>query len=161
MLTKFPLKQVFHKLEASGCLAKWSIELGEFNIQFKPRTAIKGQALADFIAEFTYQLQCKELTKQLTQTSSRWHLYVDSSSTKNSSGIGVILVNLDKVKLRCVLCFRFKATNNQVKYEALLAGLRLAKEVSAHYLMIYSDSQLVVIKLTQSIRLKEKRWHHT
>ena len=52
--TKFPLKQVFQKPEASGRLAKWSIELSEFDIQFKPRTAIKGQALADFIAEFTY-----------------------------------------------------------------------------------------------------------
>ncbi|KAL5548054.1 hypothetical protein UlMin_003285 [Ulmus minor] len=52
--TKFPLKQVFQKPDASGRLAKWSIELGKFDIQFKPRTAIKGQALADFIVEFTY-----------------------------------------------------------------------------------------------------------
>ncbi|KAL5581043.1 hypothetical protein UlMin_013485 [Ulmus minor] len=51
---EFPLKQVFQKPEASGRLAKWSIELGEFDIQFKPWIAIKGQALADFIAEFTY-----------------------------------------------------------------------------------------------------------
>ena len=53
--TKFPLKQILQKLEASGCLAKWSIELGEFDILFMPRTIIKGQTLADFIAEFTYQ----------------------------------------------------------------------------------------------------------
>ncbi|KAL5554654.1 hypothetical protein UlMin_042055 [Ulmus minor] len=48
--TKFPLKHILQKPEASGCLAKWSIELGEFDILFKPRTAIKGQALVDFIA---------------------------------------------------------------------------------------------------------------
>ena len=54
ILTKFPLKQVFLKPEASGHLAKWSIELSEFDIQFKPWIAIKGQALADFIVEFTY-----------------------------------------------------------------------------------------------------------
>ena len=40
--TKFPLKQVFQKLETSSQLAKCAIELEEFDIQFKPKTAIKG-----------------------------------------------------------------------------------------------------------------------
>ncbi|KAL5564424.1 hypothetical protein UlMin_027588 [Ulmus minor] len=113
--TKFPLKQILQKPDTSGRLAKWSIELGEFDILFKPRTAIKGQALADFIAEFTYQPTSLESAKELVLSpSSLWHLYVDGSSTDNS------------------------------EYEALLAGLRLAKEVSAHHLLIYSDSQLIV-----------------
>ncbi|KAL5576459.1 hypothetical protein UlMin_018158 [Ulmus minor] len=141
--TKFPLKQVFQKPEASGRLAKWSIELGEFDIQFKPRTAIKGQALADFIAEFTYTPEMSE--KLTTQTqNSQWKLYVDGSSTETSSGAGIILVSPDGVKLSCAVRFKFKATNNQAEYEALLSGLRLAKEVSARHLTIYSDSQLVV-----------------
>ncbi|KAL5551148.1 hypothetical protein UlMin_001324 [Ulmus minor] len=98
--TKFPLKQVFQKPEASGRLAKWSIELGEFDIQFKPRTSIKGQALADFIAEFTYTPEMSE--KLTTQTqNSQWKLYVDGSSTETSSGAGIILVSPDGVKLSC------------------------------------------------------------
>ncbi|KAL5563267.1 hypothetical protein UlMin_033014 [Ulmus minor] len=141
--TKFPLKQVFQKPEASGRLAKWSIELGEFDIQFKPRTAIKGQALADFIAEFTYTLEMSEKLTAQTQNS-QWKLYVDGSSTETSSGAGIILVSPDGVKLSCAVRFKFKATNNQAEYEALLSGLRLAKEVSARHLTIYSDSQLVV-----------------
>ena len=52
---RFPLKQILQKPEASGHLTKWSIELEEFDILFKPHMAIKGQALAYFIAEFTYQ----------------------------------------------------------------------------------------------------------
>lgn len=39
--------------EAAGRMALWAIELNEFDIQYRPRTAIKGQAVADFIAEFT------------------------------------------------------------------------------------------------------------
>ncbi|KAL5543517.1 hypothetical protein UlMin_007301 [Ulmus minor] len=141
--TKFPLKQVFQKPEASGRLAKWSIELGEFDIQFKPRTAIKGQALADFIAEFTYTPEMSE--KLTTQTQNlQWKLYVDGSSTESSFGAGIILVSPDGVKLSCAVRFKFKATNNQAEYEALLSGLRLAKDVSARHLTIYSDSQLVV-----------------
>ena len=42
------------KLEASGRLLKGAIELGQFNVNYRPKTIIKGQALADFIAEFTY-----------------------------------------------------------------------------------------------------------
>ncbi|KAL5568572.1 hypothetical protein UlMin_025147 [Ulmus minor] len=141
--TKFPLKQ-------------WSIELGEFDIQFKPRTAIKGQALADFIAEFTYTPVMSE--KLTTQTqNSQWKLYVDGSSTETSSGAGIILVSPDGVKLSCAVRFKFKATNNQAEYEALLSGLRLAKEVSARHLTIYSDSQLVVSQVNSEFQAKGEK----
>ncbi|KAL5570454.1 hypothetical protein UlMin_027029 [Ulmus minor] len=154
--TKFPLKQVFQKPEASDRLAKWSIELGEFDIQFKPRTAIKGQALADFIAKFTYTPEMSE--KLTTQTqNSQWKLYVDGSSTETSSGAGIILVSPDGVKLSCAVRFKFKATNNQAEYEALLSGLRLAKEVSARHLTIYSDSQLVVSQVNSEFQAKGEK----
>ena len=51
--TEYPMKQVLHKPETSGRLMKWAIELSEFDIRYKPKTAIKGQILADFIMEFT------------------------------------------------------------------------------------------------------------
>ena len=47
--TEHPMKQILHKLETSGRLRKWAIELSEFDIRYKPRTAIKGQVLEDFI----------------------------------------------------------------------------------------------------------------
>ncbi|KAL2531505.1 Ribonuclease H [Abeliophyllum distichum] len=53
VLSNFPLRQIMQKTEASGRLLKWAIELSQFDIVYKPRAAIKGQALADFIAEFT------------------------------------------------------------------------------------------------------------
>ncbi|KAL5571186.1 hypothetical protein UlMin_020783 [Ulmus minor] len=150
------LMQVFQKPEASGRLAKWSIELGEFDIQFKPRTAIKGQALADFIAKFTYTPEMSE--KLTTQTqNSQWKLYVDGSSTETSSRAGIILVSPDGVKLSCAVLFKFKATNNQAEYEALLSGLRLAKEVSAQHLTIYSDSQLVVSQVNSEFQAKGEK----
>ena len=54
VLTNCLLRQVLQKSEVSGRLLKWAIELGQFDLNFLPRTIIKGQALADFIAEFTY-----------------------------------------------------------------------------------------------------------
>ena len=51
--TEYPMKQILHKPETSGRLIKWAIELSKFDISYKPRTAVKGQILADFIMEFT------------------------------------------------------------------------------------------------------------
>nr|GFC69137.1 reverse transcriptase domain-containing protein [Tanacetum cinerariifolium] len=51
VITDQPIKEVISKPDASGRLQKWSVLLGEHNISYRPRTAIKGQILADFIIE--------------------------------------------------------------------------------------------------------------
>ena len=53
VMTDHPLKKAINKLEATGRLSQWAIELSEFDIRYQLRNAIKDQALADFIAEFT------------------------------------------------------------------------------------------------------------
>jgi hypothetical protein len=51
VLTEQPIQQILRKPEVSGRLAKWAIELGEHTIKYCPRTLVKGQVLADFLAE--------------------------------------------------------------------------------------------------------------
>ena len=51
--TEYLMKEVLHKPKTSGKLMKWTIELSEFDIIYKPKVAIKGQILADFVMEFT------------------------------------------------------------------------------------------------------------
>ena len=41
VLTDQPLRQILQKPECSGRLTKWAVELGQFEIQFEPRQAIK------------------------------------------------------------------------------------------------------------------------
>ena len=53
VLIDLPLQQILSKHELSGCLIKWSIELSEFDLQYRPRSTIKSQILVDFIAECT------------------------------------------------------------------------------------------------------------
>uniref|UniRef100_A0A2N9GJG2 Reverse transcriptase domain-containing protein n=1 Tax=Fagus sylvatica TaxID=28930 RepID=A0A2N9GJG2_FAGSY len=53
LLTNHPLRKAMNKPDAAGRLIQWSIELSEFDIDYRPRLTIKAQALADFIAEFT------------------------------------------------------------------------------------------------------------
>ena len=52
-MTDHPLKKAMNKLEAAGRLIQWAVELSEFDVRYQPRNAIKAQALANFIAEFT------------------------------------------------------------------------------------------------------------
>lgn len=53
VLTNFPLRQVFQKPETLGRLMKWALELSKYDINFEPRTSLKGQVMADFVAELT------------------------------------------------------------------------------------------------------------
>ena len=53
VITEYPMKQILHKPETSRWQIKWAIELSEFDTRYKPRTAVKGHILVDFIMEFT------------------------------------------------------------------------------------------------------------
>ena len=53
ILTDKPLRKAMSSPEVVGRMALWVVELSEFDIQYQLRTAIKGQVVADFIAEFT------------------------------------------------------------------------------------------------------------
>ena len=53
VMTDHLLKKAMNKLEAVGRLIQWAVKLSEFDIKYQLRNAIKAQALADFIAEFT------------------------------------------------------------------------------------------------------------
>jgi hypothetical protein len=54
VLTDDPLRKAMNKPDVARRLVQWSIEMSKFDIDYRPCTAIKAQALADFIAEFTH-----------------------------------------------------------------------------------------------------------
>jgi hypothetical protein len=51
--TSLILGEILHNKEATGKIAKWAIELVMYGIVFKPRIAIKAQALSNFVADVT------------------------------------------------------------------------------------------------------------
>ena len=90
VLTTYPLKSILHKLELSGQLTKWTIELSEYDIIFQPRTALKSQVLVDFIADFALNATPqadKELLNLIECSNSKWMLSVNESSNVNGAGI--------------------------------------------------------------------------
>ncbi|XP_058215770.1 uncharacterized protein LOC131326879 [Rhododendron vialii] len=151
VLTDKPLRRILHSPETSGRLIQWSIELGEFDIEYKPRIAIKAQVLADFLAEYTYP-EPEELHKEEPKP---WVLQVDESTTKDASGAGLILTSPKGQCLSYALRFEFKTTNNEAEYEALVVGLELASAVGARHVLAKSDSQLVVGQVLGEYTVKE------
>ena len=111
--TEYPMKQVLHKSETSGRLMKWAIELSEFDIRYKPKTAIKGQILANFVMEFT----SAELAKA-TQTMPDlpiWRLSIDGAANAQGSGAGLILTSPEGIDIEYALRFGFRASNNEAE----------------------------------------------
>ena len=53
VLTEYPLKSLLQQGDLTDRIASWAVALGQCDLAFKPKTAIKGQVLADFMAEFT------------------------------------------------------------------------------------------------------------
>ncbi|XP_074342597.1 uncharacterized protein LOC141680206 [Apium graveolens] len=73
-----------------------------------------------------------------------WALKVDGSSKNERSGACLILKSPEGFTIQTAISFGFTATNKQAEYEALIAGLKLAKTLRIQDLKIYSDSQIVV-----------------
>ncbi|XP_021762896.1 uncharacterized protein LOC110727596 [Chenopodium quinoa] len=159
VMTNYPLKSVLRKPDLTGCLGKWSISLSTMDIEYQPRKAIKSQALADFVADFNPDLQAiadKEVEEiNNVRSESKWILFVDGSSNQRGAGLGMVLKSPQgDMIVRSISC-DFKATNNEAEYEALIAGMAVAKDLGATALDVYSDSLLVVSQITGDFAAKD------
>ena len=76
---------------------KWAIELSEFDIRYKPKTAIKGQVLVDFVMEFTSAEPAKN-TQTMTYLPI-WRLSVDGAANAQGSEAGLILTSLEGIDI--------------------------------------------------------------
>ncbi|XP_022869271.1 uncharacterized protein LOC111388718 [Olea europaea var. sylvestris] len=79
----------------------------------------------------------------------------DGSSGEAGSRAGIVLESPEGHKLNCAVRFGFKASNNAVEYEALLAGFRLAREMQVRRLVASSDSQLIMNQVSGSVAAKD------
>ncbi|GJY21918.1 reverse transcriptase domain-containing protein [Tanacetum coccineum] len=153
VITNPPIKQVLP--EVAGRLQKWSIELGEYDIQYKPRISVKGQILPDFIVERPEDDSLDTPMEAKEELPDPWTLFMDRSSCVDGSGAGLILTNPEGAEFTYPLRFRFDATNNEVEYESLIAGLRIAEQMGIKNLQANVDSRVVANQVSGSYIAKE------
>ena len=65
------------------------------------------------------------------------------------------MVNPEGIIVEYALRFKFSAINNGAEYEALIAGLRIAKELEVDRLQVYSDFQMVVGQVSRNYEARE------
>ena len=147
-----PIKKSMNKPEAAGRMVQWAIELSQFDIEYHPRTAIKAQALKDFIAEFTFSNE-----DSLTNEAERWTIQTDGSSVQGRGRVGVVITTPDGEILKCGVQLKFPATNNEAEYEGILTGLRLGKVLGVKNLLVQNDSKLVIRQIKGKYEAKEER----
>ncbi|XP_075665947.1 uncharacterized protein LOC142635719 [Castanea sativa] len=125
-MTDQPIKKSMNKPEAAGRIVQWAIKLSQFDIEYHPRTVIKAQALADFIAEFT--LPDKD---NPSDDIKRWTIQTDGSSAQKRGGAGVVIITPEEEMLKYGVQLKFPATNNEAEYEGILTELRIREEYEA------------------------------
>ncbi|XP_077250242.1 uncharacterized protein LOC143889773 [Tasmannia lanceolata] len=130
-LTNQPLIKIIQKPETSGRMVSWAIELGEFDIQVRPRPAIKSQILADFIVEFTAPAM-EPMPVDGTSASTEKPAHGDKRDGPRSP-----------------------EDENEVHWILHVDRLNLAAELGAKKLKVYSDSQLVVEQVNGTYEAKE------
>ncbi|XP_071714641.1 uncharacterized protein [Rutidosis leptorrhynchoides] len=159
VLTDLPVKHVLNKPEISGRLAKCAIELGSYEITYLPRTSVRGQVLAYYLAEMTGELEViHEQTELKPVRGETWDLFTDSASCTEGSGAGLILTSPNGEEHTYALQFNFDVTNNEAEYEALLAGLNIL--VSNQFNGSFDAHELSMQKYLKLLKETAEKFEH-
>jgi ribonuclease HI len=161
VLTDLPLKALLQCSDFSGRITRWGVQLGSLGVEYKPRTSIKGQVLADFVVEFQGKdLELGPTNSLELETNSvlnEWKLFVDGASNAMGSGAGAVLISPEGLIMEQAVRLNFLASNNESEYEALLIGLKCARKLGADRLRVFCDSQLVVNQISGEYQARDER----
>ena len=102
-------------------MLRWAIELSEYGIDYQPKLSLKGQVMADFIAELP---EARAPDNEST-SDNWWSLHVDGASRSSESGVGLLLKAPTGELLEQSIRLDFPTSNNEAEYEVILSGLGL------------------------------------
>ena len=163
------MKSVLHSADYTGRIAKWGTILGAFDIRYMPRTAVKGQVLADLVAEFAEPtLEGMEVSgspsagEKLISTVSQhdhnwWKAHIDGATNQRGSRVGLVLVSPEGITIEKSLRLGFSATNNEAEYEVLLEGMSMIRKLGGKFVNMFSDSRLIVGQVNGELKAKDER----
>ncbi|XP_075479303.1 uncharacterized protein LOC142520186 [Primulina tabacum] len=119
VLTNSPLGRIMTHPEISGRMIKWTVEQAEYDIEYKPRVAIKAQALSDFLFEMI-QTSVEEV----------WRVFMDGAASLAGCGVEVVLIAPSGEKINFTLRIDSQVTNSEAEYEAVIADIQAARDWS-------------------------------
>ncbi|XP_070028752.1 uncharacterized protein [Nicotiana sylvestris] len=156
-----PIKFVMSKPVLNDRLARWYLQFQQFEIVYIPQKAVKGQALADFLADHPI-LDDWKLTDELPDEDAMvievkppWKMYFDGAAHCEGAGAGVVFVTSQGEVLPYSFTLTQHCTNNVAEYQALILGLEMAIDMRQLQLHIFGDSELVINQLLGSYEVKK------
>ncbi|KAG9458313.1 hypothetical protein H6P81_002821 [Aristolochia fimbriata] len=157
-----PLKFIMTRPMLSGRLAKWALLLSEFEINFIPQKAIKGQGLANFRADHPIPAEW-EVSENLPdeevfyiEVLPPWRMYLDGAARKNGAGAGVLFMSPSDDLMPYSFILSHYCTNNEAEYQAIILGLGMAVEMGLSQLEIFGDSALVIKQLIEEFEVRKE-----
>ena len=132
-----------------GRLGKWMFALSEFDIRYQPAKAVKGQALADLVAD-------RVSTDIAALFIRAWAMFFDGSACDDGCGVGILLVSPRGVTYSFSIRMTAPCTNNLVEYEVVRGGMELLLEAVAEAVEIFGDSKLVISQLTEEYKCESE-----
>ena len=140
-------------------ISHWQMLLFEFDIVFVTRKAIKGQAIADYLAdqplnnpEFSESLFLDEDIMALEPEPDsvelwHWKLYFDGATNSTVNAMGAILISPKGQQIPISVKLNFDCTNNVTKYKVCIVGLQMGLEFDAYDLSVFGDSLLIISQI--------------
>ncbi|XP_058220656.1 uncharacterized protein LOC131330914 [Rhododendron vialii] len=156
-----PVKYVMSKPILSGRLVRWSLLFNEFEIVYVPQKALKGQALANFLADYPIPADWEIFEEfpdedmLFIEVLQPWTMFFDGAARLEGAGAGVIFVSSQKQVLPYAFIRREKCSNNVTEYQALILGLQIATEMKIIDLKIFGDSKLIINQLCGDYEVKK------
>ena len=132
-----------------------------------PRTSIKGQVLADLVAEFAeppveivaeeQNMDGKSVGVISIPGPPCWKVYIDGAANQRGSGVGLVIISPKKAIIEKSLRLGFSATNNEAEYEPLLQGIAMVQKMGGKAVEMFSDSRLVVGQVKGELEARDAR----
>ena len=88
---------------------------------------------------------------------SPWEVYVDGASNQKGSGVRLVLISFEKIRIEKSLRLNFSVTNNEAEYETLIKGLAMVQRMRGKSIKTFSDSKLVIYQVKKEFEAKDER----
>ncbi|KAK2995571.1 hypothetical protein RJ640_000047 [Escallonia rubra] len=143
------IKYMLSRPVLRGKMGKWVLALIEYNLTYVPQKAMKGQALADFLASHP----CNNPEDGVIYVGiAPWRMTFDGSKISPGAGAGIVLISPDGNIHQFAFQIEKDCSNNQAEYEALIIGLEILLDMHITTVQISGDSQLVIKKLNKEFK---------
>jgi ribonuclease HI len=113
--------------------------LVEYDLSYEPLKAMRGQTVADFIVDHGV-----DTNDTCVVTVSPWKLFFNGSVCSRGCGISCLVVSPRGASQGLSIRVEYRCTNNQIEYDAMIAGLEYLISVGASHVGVFGDLHLLV-----------------